>query len=101
MCAYDCVLVPDEQKTLMTQRQAAALLACVVFCLSRLRVSNTAPASSAFTPIRRSAQRHTQYIHDRVARLTPNQAAWIAKCAEIIGQTHQHGAMAQKKVMVS
>lgn len=55
-----CVLVPDDEKTWMTQRQAAALLACVVFCLSRLRVSNTAPAFCAFTPIRRSAQRKTQ-----------------------------------------
>ena len=53
------VLIPDEENTWMTQRQAAAILTCLALCFSRFRVSSTAPVSSAFEPIRLSAQTDT------------------------------------------
>ncbi len=45
---------PEEQKTLRTQRQAAALRAFSGFCRSKPRTTRTASAFCAFRPIWRS-----------------------------------------------
>lgn len=48
------LVVPAEAKTWMSSRHAVARFACLVLCFRSFRARRTAPASSAFRPIRLS-----------------------------------------------
>lgn len=83
-------MVPDEANTRITKRQAAALLACVTLCLSRFRVSNTAPASSAFMPMRWSAWTHVRKC--RQNKLKVNNSA-----GEVLGWSYKISVLPVKQ----